>query len=122
MTMNWLASAAASRAGAQRPLWSKLKASNPGELADLIPDLERRKQRYDKLAATHNSRRDNPVRTHTRFWLELMALWRSLDEAGQQHKHFREFLSICSKPIFPKATTETTLTSFIERYFPQTNA
>jgi hypothetical protein len=100
-----------------KQILTKLKASNPGELADLIPDLERRKQRYDKLAATHNSRRDNPVRTHTRFWIGLMALWRSLDEAGQQHKHLHEFLFICSKPIFPKATTKTTLTASIERYF-----
>ena len=95
---------------------TKLKASYAGELADLIPDLERRKQRYDKLAATHNSRRDNAIKTHTRFWLALMALSRTLDEAGQQHKHLHEFLFICSKPIFPKATTEKTLTAFIERY------
>ena len=95
---------------------TKLKASLAGELADFIPELERLKQRYDKLAATHNSRRDNPIKTHTRFWLALMALSRTLDEAGQQHKHLHEFLFICSKPIFPKATTEKTLTAFIERY------
>jgi hypothetical protein len=28
---------------------------------------------------------------------------------------------ICSKPIFSKATTDATLTAFIERRFPQTN-
>jgi hypothetical protein len=95
---------------------TKLKASPAGELADLILELERRKQRYDKLAATHNSRRDNAIRTHTRFWLVLMNIWRSLDEAGQQHKHLRDFLFICSKPVFAKATTEKTLTAFVERY------
>jgi len=104
-----------------KQILTKLKVSYVGELADLIPELERRKQRYDKLAATHNGRRDNPVRTHTRFWLELMKIWRALNGARRQHKHLRAFLFICSKPIFPKATTEPTLTSFIERYFPQTN-
>jgi hypothetical protein len=97
-----------------------LKA-NAGDLADLIPELERRKQRYDKLAATHNSRRDGAIKTHTRFWLVLMKIWRGLDKAGEQHKHLNDFLFICSKPIFPKATTKTTLTAFIERYFPHAN-
>jgi hypothetical protein len=99
---------------------TKLKAK-PGDLADLIPELERRKQRYDKLAATHNSRRDGAIKTHTRFWLALMQIWRGLDKAKQGHKNLNEFLLICSKPIFPKATTKTTLTAFIERYSPHAN-
>jgi hypothetical protein len=100
---------------------TKLKAGDAGDLADLIPELERRKQRYDKLATTHNSRRNGAIKSHTRFWLVLMNIWRGLDEAGQQHKHLREFLFICAEPIFPEATMATTLTAFIERYFPQTN-
>jgi hypothetical protein len=90
-------------------------------LRDLILKIERRKQRYDEQAAKHDGRRENPVAAHTRFWLALMEIWRGLDEAGQQHKHLHEFLFICSKPVFSKATTEATLTSFIERYFPRSN-
>jgi hypothetical protein len=92
-------------------------------LRDLILQIERQKQRYDKevAMATHDGRRQNPVATHTRLWLALMKLWRGLDRTGQQHKHLHDFLFICSKPVFPKATTVTALTGFIERYFPQTN-
>ena len=101
----------------------ELRTRGATVLRDLILQIERQKQRYDKEAAmaTHDGRRQNPVATHTRFWLALMEIWRGLDEAGQQHKHLHEFLFICSKPVFPKATTEATLTSFIERYFPRSN-
>ena len=104
------------QAAKAKQILTKLTASPAGELADLIPELERRKQRYDKQAATHNSRRENAIKTHTRFWLVLMKICRGLDAVGQQHKHLREFLFICSKPIFAKPTTEATLTHFIERY------
>jgi hypothetical protein len=101
----------------------ELRTRGATVLRDLILQIERQKQRYDKEAAmaTHDGRRQNPVATHTRFWLALMEIWRGLDVVGQQHKHLGEFLFICSKPIFPQATTERTLTSFIERRFPQTN-
>jgi hypothetical protein len=102
-----------------KSILTKLKVSHAGgltDLGDLILELERRKQRYDK-----DGRRDNAVKTHTRFWLALMRLWRAIPDAGRGDKNLHAFLAICSKPVFPKATTETTLTAFIERYSPQTN-
>jgi hypothetical protein len=100
----------------------ELRVRSATVLRDLILQIEQRKQRYEKQAAMHNGRTENPIATHIRFWLALMKLWRAVPTSiGEQHKHLREFLMICSKPLFPAATREKTLTSFIERYFPQTN-
>jgi hypothetical protein len=98
----------------------ELRMRSAAVLRDLVLRIERRKQRYDKDAATHDGRSQNPVATHTRLWLALMEVWRGL-ETERHQKLLCEFLLICSKPIFPKATTDATLTAFIERRFRQTN-
>ena len=99
----------------------KLRIDSVNVLRDLILQIERLKQRYENEAAKHDGHRANPVATHTRFWLALMKLARDLGETGKQHKLLCELLFICSKPLFPKATTQTALTAFIERRSPQTN-
>jgi hypothetical protein len=89
-----------------------------GDLTDLIPQLEQWKERCEKLAGKDGRRRHETLATHTEYWLALMQLWRVIQSDRRQHKHLKEFLSICSKPLFPALTTEKKLISFIERYFP----
>jgi hypothetical protein len=91
------------------------------ELRKLIPQLERQKRRQP--AATNDGRRRNAFLIHTEFWLALMQLWWAIPAARRrQHKHCREFLMVCSKPLFPAATTATALTRFIERHSRQTKS
>jgi hypothetical protein len=88
------------------------------ELTGLIARLEGQKHLYE--AADYDGRRKGAVRPHDQFWLALLQLSPAIPNIGRRHKNLHRFLSICSHPLFPTATTGKALDAFIERHFPQT--
>jgi hypothetical protein len=77
---------------------------------------ERRQYVWDELefagsCTKHRAR-------HTEYWMELTRLW-NVVTADISHKRLRYFLSVCSTPLFPEATTDVALVAFTERYLPQ---
>jgi hypothetical protein len=85
-----------------------------GALTDLVPRLERIKQRSDRLVVGKDGRRDSAVALHVEHWRALKKVWRAIPGVEHQPRRFRTFLMICSKPLFPAAVTEGALVAFTE--------
>jgi hypothetical protein len=87
-----------------------------------------RQQRLNALAVDDQqggqwdrSRNSNASQVYTEFWNFLTEKWLEIVPAAttRRHwrKHLRKFLIACSEPVFPKGTTDKTLTAFIDGYF-----
>jgi hypothetical protein len=84
-------------------------------------------QRLDALVVEDpQDRSSNAQQYYTYFWIVLTEKWLTLVPAAtarpQWRQHLLLFLHACSSPVFPKATADKALMSFIDRYFRKRQA